>query len=210
MSGKKKRRRWRTEDKLRIVLAGLEPDVEVSELCRREGINPTHYYGWKKTLLSSAARVFHDQSRRPSGKEQRLEGELSRCKDVFMEITAENLEPKKSRIRRPREPSGGTLATGARGSAADEGPKRLAVAADAQGAGDRPQQLLPLAAGRGVVGAVGTGPSRPGVFSVTGGEAGGAGVRVGTSGGASPGVVLEDDRRGCGLPERLDGVPDSA
>ena len=33
---KKKRRRWSAADKLRIVLAGLEPDVEVSELCRRE------------------------------------------------------------------------------------------------------------------------------------------------------------------------------
>jgi transposase len=93
---RKKRRRWTAEDKLRIVLAGLEPDVEVSELCRREGINPTQYYGWKKTLLSSAARVFHDQSRKPSRKEERLESELSRCKDVIAEITAENLELKKT------------------------------------------------------------------------------------------------------------------
>jgi len=43
----KKRRRWTAEEKLRIVLAGMESDVEISELCRREGINPTQYYGWK-------------------------------------------------------------------------------------------------------------------------------------------------------------------
>ncbi len=61
MTRKRQRRRWSAEDKLRIVLAGLEPDVEVSELCRREGINPTQYYGWKKTLLSSAVRVFDDR-----------------------------------------------------------------------------------------------------------------------------------------------------
>jgi len=91
-----KRRRWSAEDKLRIVLAGLEPDVEVSELCRREGINPTQYYGWKKTLLSNAARVFEDRQRKPSRKEERLESELSRCKDVIAEITAENLELKKT------------------------------------------------------------------------------------------------------------------
>lgn len=96
MPRKKMRRRWSAEDKLRIVLAGLEPDVEVSELCRREGINPTQYYGWKKTLLSSSARVFDDRPRKSSRKEERLEGELTRCKDVIAEITAENLDLKKT------------------------------------------------------------------------------------------------------------------
>lgn len=43
-----------------MVLSGLDGSVEVSELCRREGINPTQYYGWKKQLLSSAAKVFAD------------------------------------------------------------------------------------------------------------------------------------------------------
>jgi transposase len=93
---KKKRRRWQAEDKLRIVLAGMEPGVEISELCRREGINPTQYYAWKKTLMSSAARVFNDQAQKPSKKEERLESDLSRCKDVIAEITAENLELKKT------------------------------------------------------------------------------------------------------------------
>ena len=60
MSEKKKRRRWTPSEKLRVVLAGLDGSVEVSELCRREGINPTQYYGWKKQLVSSAAKVFAD------------------------------------------------------------------------------------------------------------------------------------------------------
>ena len=97
MSGsKKKRRRWSSDDKMRIVLAGLEPGVEISELCRREEINPTQYYAWKKTLVSSASRVFNEQQQKPSKKEERMEGELSRCKDVIAEITAENLELKKT------------------------------------------------------------------------------------------------------------------
>ncbi len=48
MTDNGKRRKWSEADKLRIVLAGMQPGVEVSELCRREGINPTQYYGWKK------------------------------------------------------------------------------------------------------------------------------------------------------------------
>jgi transposase len=96
MSEKKKRRRWKASDKLRVVLAGLDGSVEISELCRREGINPTQYYGWKKQLLTSAAKVFADgRESKPSAKEQRMESELRRAKDVIAEITAENLDLKK-------------------------------------------------------------------------------------------------------------------
>jgi transposase len=95
MSEKKKRRRWTAAEKLRVVLAGLDGSVEVSELCRREGINPTQYYGWKKQLLSSAAKVFDAGESKPSAKEQRMESELRRAKDVIAEITAENLDLKK-------------------------------------------------------------------------------------------------------------------
>jgi len=96
MSEKKKRRRWAARDKLRVVLAGLDGSVEISELCRREGINPTQYYGWKKQLLGSAAKVFADgRELQPSAYQQRLESELRRAKDVIAEITAENLDLKK-------------------------------------------------------------------------------------------------------------------
>lgn len=96
MSVRKKRRTWTASEKLRIVLSGLDGSVEVSELCRREGINPTQYYGWKKQLVSSATKVFHDgRDSKPSAKEQRMETDLRRAKDVIAEITAENLELKK-------------------------------------------------------------------------------------------------------------------
>jgi transposase len=90
-----KRRRWSAEDKLRIVLAGLSGDIEVSELCRREGINPTQYYGWKKQLTGSAGKVFANGPDKPTAKQQRMEAELNRAKDVIAEITAENLDLKK-------------------------------------------------------------------------------------------------------------------
>ena len=91
-----KRKKWAAAEKLRIVLAGMQPNVEVSELCRREGINPTQYYGWKKQLLSSATKVFEDGRRknRP-GEEARKEARIQRLERVIAEITAENLELKK-------------------------------------------------------------------------------------------------------------------
>jgi transposase len=92
---KKQRKRWSAGEKLRIVLAGLDGQIEISELCRREGINPTQYYGWKKQLLGAAGKVFDKDQTKPSVKEQRLETELTRAKNVIAEITAENLDLKK-------------------------------------------------------------------------------------------------------------------
>jgi len=90
-----KRKKWAAAEKLRIVLLGMQPNVEISELCRREGINPAQYYGWKKQLLSSAAKVFDEKAGRPNAQEERKEAELRRMKSVIAEITAENLELKK-------------------------------------------------------------------------------------------------------------------
>jgi transposase len=90
------KRKWAASDKLRIVLAGMQPNVEVSELCRREGIHPTQYYGWKKQLLSSAGKIFDAQENKRSAAEERKEAELVRFKNVIAELTAENLELKKT------------------------------------------------------------------------------------------------------------------
>ncbi len=92
MSANGKRRTWNASEKLRIVLAGMQPNVEVSELCRREGINPAQYYGWKKQLLSSATKIFDSHEGKRSAAEERKEAELQRLKNVIAEITAENLE----------------------------------------------------------------------------------------------------------------------
>lgn len=90
-----RRRKWSAAEKLRIVLAGMGGDSEVSELCRREGINPTQYYGWKKQVLAAAGKIFAAGSDKPSVREARLATELVRAKDVIAEITAENLDLKK-------------------------------------------------------------------------------------------------------------------
>jgi transposase len=104
MSGKKssegssngKRKRWTAAEKLRIVLAGMEPGVEVSDLCRREGLNPTMYYQWKRTLVGAVERIFEKKGGKPSAREERLSKALGRAKEVIVEITTENLELKKT------------------------------------------------------------------------------------------------------------------
>ena len=42
------RRKYTPEEKIRIVLEGFRREATVSDLCRREGINPANYYTWTK------------------------------------------------------------------------------------------------------------------------------------------------------------------
>jgi hypothetical protein len=54
------------------------------------------YSTWKRTLLGAAERVFEKKESKVSSREQRLSKELTRAKDVIAEITAENLDLKKT------------------------------------------------------------------------------------------------------------------
>ncbi len=47
------RKTWTTEEKFQIVLEGLQPRANVSEICRRHGISSTAYYEWRERALAS-------------------------------------------------------------------------------------------------------------------------------------------------------------
>jgi transposase len=40
------RRQYTAEEKIRIVLEGLQGEQSVAEICRREGLNTNIYYRW--------------------------------------------------------------------------------------------------------------------------------------------------------------------
>src|SRR5712671_3773344 len=50
------RRQYSAEEKIRIVLEGLRGEESISELCRREGIAASMYYGWSKEILEAGKR----------------------------------------------------------------------------------------------------------------------------------------------------------
>ena len=51
---------YSAEDKIRIVLEGLRGEESISEVCRREGIAASMYYGWSKEFLEAgkSKRLF--------------------------------------------------------------------------------------------------------------------------------------------------------
>ena len=97
MSNKKQRRKWSPAQKLRIVLETLQSDGKIAEICRREGLSPNRVYLWRKQLLGSAEAVFTPPRKTgPDPKTEKLEAENQRMKNVIAEITAENLDLKKT------------------------------------------------------------------------------------------------------------------
>ena len=53
---RKTRRKFSSEEKIRIVLEGLRGEEAIAELCRREGINPNLYYNWSQEFLEAGKR----------------------------------------------------------------------------------------------------------------------------------------------------------
>ena len=97
MSKSKRRRKWSPAKKLQIVMETMQSDGKLAEICRREGLSPNLVYNWRKQLLASAEQVFLNKRQNAQDpKLDRLEVENQRMKNVIAEITAENLDLKKT------------------------------------------------------------------------------------------------------------------
>jgi len=61
---RKTRRKFSSEEKIRIVLEGLKGEETIAELCRREGISPNLYYNWSKEFLEAGKRRLQGNTKR--------------------------------------------------------------------------------------------------------------------------------------------------
>jgi transposase len=53
---RKTRQTYSSEEKIRIVLAGLRGEESIAGLCRREEIAQSLYYSWSKEFLKAGKR----------------------------------------------------------------------------------------------------------------------------------------------------------
>lgn len=95
---RKTRRRFSTEEKIRIVLDGLRGEESIATLCRREGLNPNLYYRWSKEFLEAGKkRLVGDTTREATSSEVTdLRTEVAQLKQVVAEVVLENRLLKKS------------------------------------------------------------------------------------------------------------------
>src|SRR5210317_1303068 len=61
---RKTRRKYTSEEKIRIVLEGLRGEESISTICRNEGINPNLYYRWSKSFLEAGKNRLSGDTRR--------------------------------------------------------------------------------------------------------------------------------------------------
>ena len=92
------RRQYSAEEKIRIVLEGLRGEENISELCRREGIAASMYYGWSKEFLEAGKRRLAGDTARAAtpGEVKDLRREATALKEVVADLTLENCLLKKS------------------------------------------------------------------------------------------------------------------
>jgi transposase len=92
------RRKYSSEDKIRIVLEGLRGETSIAELCRREGINPNVYYRWSKDFLEAGKKRLEGDTVREANSDQvkSLREENNQLKNVVADLFLKNRVLKKS------------------------------------------------------------------------------------------------------------------
>ncbi len=92
------RRKFLSEEKIRIVLEGLRGEIPVSELARREGIAPTVYYRWSKAFLEAGKNGLTKDTHRDATTEEvrRLKADNDALKQALAESVLDVQRLKKS------------------------------------------------------------------------------------------------------------------
>ena len=82
-----KKRKWQSQEKLRIVLEGLSGQIEIAKLCSKYQIAQTQYYNWRDQLLKHGHQAF--ETKNITKKEQHLESEVGKLKRIIGDLTVE-------------------------------------------------------------------------------------------------------------------------
>ena len=92
------RRRYSSEEKIRIVMEGIRGDEPVSTLCRHEGISANLYYKWLKDFMEAGkSRLKGNETRDATrGEVHELRRENERLKQLVAELSLDNMVLKKS------------------------------------------------------------------------------------------------------------------
>ncbi len=81
------KRKWSSQEKLKIVLEGLSGQIEISKLCAKYQLNQTQYYQWRDQLLKFGHQSF--ETKNITKKEQHLEQEVVNLKRIIGDLTVE-------------------------------------------------------------------------------------------------------------------------
>jgi transposase len=90
ITGTARRRRWTTEQKLRIIEASCEPGESVSSVARRYGMAPNLLYRWRRLMAQGgAAAVGSDEAVVGNSEVRRLEERIRELERLLGRKTME-------------------------------------------------------------------------------------------------------------------------
>ncbi len=89
---RKTRKKYNSEEKIRIVLEGLRGEESIATICRREGINTNLYYKWSKDFMEAGKkRLSGDIKREATSSEVTdLKQENDQLKQLVSELSLKN------------------------------------------------------------------------------------------------------------------------
>jgi transposase len=92
------RRKFNSEEKIRIILEGLKGEDSIAAICRREGIASSLYYKWSKTFLQAGKRRLKGDTIREANSDEvtDLRRENEQLKQLVAELSLKNRVLKKS------------------------------------------------------------------------------------------------------------------
>lgn len=92
------RKKYSSEEKIRIVLEGLRGEESISAICRREGINPNLYYKWSKDFLEAGKKRLQGDTVREANSSEvsELRSENSQLKELVAELSLKTRMLKKN------------------------------------------------------------------------------------------------------------------
>jgi transposase len=95
---RKTRRKFNTEERIRIILEGLKGEDSIAAICRREGIAPSLYYKWSKMFLQAGKRRLNGDTLREANSDEvgELRKENQDLKQLVAELSLKNRVLKKS------------------------------------------------------------------------------------------------------------------
>ena len=95
---RKTRKKYSSEEKIRIIIEGMRGESSIAELCRKEGISQANYYKWSKDFMEAGKRrLTGDTMREANTSEvQELKGENRSLKELVAELSLEVRHLKKN------------------------------------------------------------------------------------------------------------------
>ena len=88
------RRKFSSEEKIRIVLEGLKGEESIATICRRENIASTLYYKWSKDFLEAGKKRLEGDTLREANTTE-VENLRRENVDLKMTVAEQSLEIRK-------------------------------------------------------------------------------------------------------------------